>query len=190
MTANLTRNTTSIAVALTIAEPVPGTDAASGRVREGLVSLCAGSAVDASSDGHSVEELLGAFLDDPTNELVPDDETSSVLRDAWRRAQVRAETDRNAPAGGDGPVDITDVHHALRSRPASQSRVTELVVDTGPGTLTFLPLTMQPTPRLSWALRLAANEARRAGADTVGISHLIRGLMAEALPNALAPPIR
>ncbi|MEY4406002.1 MAG: hypothetical protein RL345_468, partial [Chloroflexota bacterium] len=54
----------------------------------------------------------------------------------------------------------------------------------------FLPLTMQPTPRLSWALRLAAHEARRAGADTVGIAHLVRGLLAEAERTAMASLIR
>lgn len=190
MTVNLTLDTTSIAVASTIAEPVSGTDASSYRVQDGLMSLRVGSAVDASSDDVPVEELLGAFLDDLADELVPDDETASVLRDAWRRAQVRVVAGGNAPAGSDAPVDITDVHQALRTRPAGPSRAPGLVVGTGPGTVTFLPLTMQPTPRLSWALRLAANEARRTGADTLGIAHLVRGLLAEALPSALAPPIR
>ncbi len=192
MTANLTHDTTSITGASTIAELAFCTDASGCWSHDGVALSDAGP--DAGPDvetvlvDHPVEELLRASLDGLTDEPVPDDETASVLRDAWRRAQRR--TGKNPPEGGDGPVDITDVHHALRSRPASQSRVTDLVVDTGGGTFTFLPITMLPTPRLSWALRLATNEARRAGADAVGIAHLVRGLLSEALPNALASPHR
>ncbi len=190
MTVNLTHHTTPIAVASTIAELVSGADPPRCQVRDGVVLSRAGPAADAFPDDHPVEDFLGALLDDLTDDIVPDDETASVLRDAWRRAQVRVESGRNAPAGGDGPVDITDVHHALRTRPVGRSRTAGLVVGAGPGTVTFLPLTTQPTPRLSWVLRLAANEARRIGAVAVGISHLVRGLVAEAQPSGLAPPIR
>ena len=188
MTVNLTHHTTPIAVASTIADPVSGADPPRCQVRDGVVLSRAGPAADAFPEDHPVVDFLGALLDDLTDDIVPDDETASVLRDAWRRAQRR--TGENPPEGGDGPVDITDVHHALRTRPAAPSCAPEFVVGSGPGLVTFLPLTMQPTPRLSWALRLAANEARRAGADTVGISHLVRGLLAEAQPNAMASLIR
>ena len=188
MTANLTHDTTSITVASTIAELAFCTDASGCRVHDGVALSRLGPAVDAFPDDHPVEDFLDALLDDLTDDIVPDDETASVLRDAWRRAQRR--TGENPPEGGDGPVDITDVHHALRTRPAAPSCASEFVVGAGPDSVTFLPLTMHPTPRLSWALRLASNEARRAGADTVGISHLVRGLLAEAQPNAMASLIR
>ena len=188
MTANMTHDTASITVAPTIAELAFGTGVSGCWGHDGVALSRLGPAVDVVPDDHPVENFLGALLDDLTDDLVPDDETASVLRDAWRRAQRR--TGENPPEGGDRQVDIADVHHALRMRAARQPRVTALVVDTGGGTLAFLPLTMQPTPRLSWALRLAAHEARRAGADTVGIAHLVRGLLAEAQRTAMASLIR
>ena len=188
MTANLTHETASIIFAPTIAELALGTDASGGRGHDGVALSRLGPAVDVVPDDHPVEDFVGALVDDRTDDIVPDDELASVLRDAWRRAQRR--TGENPPEGGDRQVDIADVHHALRMRAARQPRVTALVVDTGGGTLAFLPLTMQPTPRLSWALRLAAHEARRAGADTVGIAHLVRGLLAEAQRTAMASLIR
>ncbi|NDB73236.1 MAG: hypothetical protein EB033_11990 [Proteobacteria bacterium] len=190
MTANLTHETASIIFAPTIAELALGTDASGGRGHDGVVLSRLGPAVDVVPDDHPVEDFVGALVNDRTDDIVPDDELASVLRDAWRRAQLRVGSGRNTPVGGDRQVDIADVHHALRMRAARQPRVTALVVDTGGGTLAFLPLTMQPTPRLSWALRLAAHEARRAGADTVGIAHLVRGLLAEAERTAMASLIR
>ena len=190
MTANLTHDTASITVAPTIADQAACTDASGGRGHDGVALSRLGPAVDVVPDDHPVEDFLGALVDDRTDDIVPDDELASVLRDAWRRAQLRVGFGRNAPVGGDRQVDIADVHHAMRTRPAAPSCASEFVVGAGPGLVTFLPLTMQPTPRLSWALRLAANEARRAGADTVGISHLVRGLLAEAQPNAMASLIR
>ena len=194
MTANPTHDTASITVAPTIAELAFGTDASGCWGHDGVALSRLGPAVDVVTDDHPVEDFLGALLDDLTDDIVPDDETASVLRDAWRLAQRR--TGENPPEGGatfnegrwggEGPVDITDVHYALRTRPAPPSCASEFVVGAGPGLVTLLPLTMQPTPRLSWALRLAANEARRAGADTVGISHLVRGLLAEAQANEMA----
>lgn len=188
MTANLTQDTTSITVASTIAELAFCTDASGCWGHDGVALSRLGPSVDGFPDDHPVEDFLDALLDDLTDDIVPDDETASVLRDAWRRAQRR--TGNNPPEGGDGPVDITDVHHALRTRQVAPSCASEFVVGAGPDSVTFLPLTMHPTPRLSWALRLASNEARRAGADTVGISHLVRGLLAEAQPNAMASLIR
>ena len=190
MTANMTHDTASITVAPTIAELAFGTGVSGCWGHDGVALSRLGPAVDVVPDDHPVEDFLGALVDDRTDDIVPDDELASVLRDAWRRAQLRVGFGRNAPVGGDRQVDIADVHHALGTRAARQPRVTALVVDTGGGTLAFLPLTMQPTPRLSWALRLAAHEARRAGADTVGIAHLVRGLLAEAQRTAMASLIR
>ena len=102
MTVNLTHHTTPIAVASTIADPVSGADPPRCQVRDGVVLSRAGPAADAFPEDHPVVDFLGALLDDLTDDIVPDDETASVLRDAWRRAQVRVEPGRNAPAGGDG----------------------------------------------------------------------------------------
>ncbi|MCX5988904.1 MAG: hypothetical protein NTV35_07725 [Chloroflexi bacterium] len=95
MTANLTHDTASITVAPTIAELAFGTDAPGCWGHDGVALSRLGPAVDVVTDDHPVEDFLGALLDDLTDDLVPDDEMASVLRDAWRRAQRR--TGENPP---------------------------------------------------------------------------------------------
>jgi len=107
MTANMTHDTASITVAPTIAELAFGTGVSGCWGHDGVALSRLGPAVDVVPDDHPVEDFLGTLLDDLTDDIVPDDETASVLRDAWRRAQRRTgENPRPADASGGSIVRV------------------------------------------------------------------------------------